>query len=500
MNSLQEKTASFKTDNELVNKLYSNIVWGQKGNFQAVPTDCPQRDERLGWTGDAQIFTRTATYNRNVQPFFNRWLYTLRDDQSEIGGFPRFAPLAPTMVNGYYNNAGCGWGDVGIITPWEIYLQYGDTEILQKSYGSMCRYMDYLESQANDFIQPIGGYGDWVALLGTPSDIMLDAIAYLKIILIGVIFIAFYNMSANILRAVGDSKGPLYCLFASIIINLVLDLVFIRVFQWGIEGAAYATIISQLICALLCTVLLFVKTKEIIPTRAEFDLKINEYKKLLTFGFAMGLMACIINVGSVILQTGINGLGTTVVVAHTAARRVLDIIMVMVYTTGFAMTTYASQNYGAGKIDRIKQGIIHAVIIDTVISTIILVWTFIFGADVVAWVASSQNPEILHNGELYLKISVVFFYVLGPLFIFRCSLQGMGEKSTPLITSGMELVVKILSVIFLVPRLGYTGVALTEPISWFVMTIVLFIGVVLAFKKCETEGRSLRQKNRPQRR
>lgn len=171
LNSLQEKTASFKTDNELVNKLYSNIVWGQKGNFQAVPTDCPQRDERLGWTGDAQIFTRTATYNRNVQPFFNRWLYTLRDDQSEIGGFPRFAPLAPTMVNGYYNNAGCGWGDVGIITPWEIYLQYGDTEILQKSYGSMCRYMDYLESQANDFIQPIGGYGDWVALLGTPSDL-----------------------------------------------------------------------------------------------------------------------------------------------------------------------------------------------------------------------------------------------------------------------------------------------------------------------------------------
>lgn len=339
----------------------------------------------------------------------------------------------------------------------------------------------------------LGTVEPMLRLLGTPSDIMLDAIAYLKIILIGVIFIAFYNMSANILRAVGDSKGPLYCLFASIIINLVLDLVFIRVFQWGIEGAAYATIISQLICALLCTVLLFVKTKEIIPTRAEFDLKINEYKKLLTFGFAMGLMACIINVGSVILQTGINGLGTTVVVAHTAARRVLDIIMVMVYTTGFAMTTYASQNYGAGKIDRIKQGIIHAVIIDTVISTIILVWTFIFGADVVAWVASSQNPEILHNGELYLKISVVFFYVLGPLFIFRCSLQGMGEKSTPLITSGMELVVKILSVIFLVPRLGYTGVALTEPISWFVMTIVLLIGVVLAFKKCETEGRSLRQ-------
>ena len=171
LNSTAEVTASYETDDVIINKLYNNIVWGQKGNFLAVPTDCPQRDERLGWTGDAQIFTRTATYNRNVQPFFNRWLYTLRDDQSAKGGFPRFAPLSLTIVNDYYNNAAPGWADVGIITPWEIYLQYGDKTILEKSYESMKRYMDYLKSQAKDDIQPIGGYGDWVALLGTPSDL-----------------------------------------------------------------------------------------------------------------------------------------------------------------------------------------------------------------------------------------------------------------------------------------------------------------------------------------
>ncbi len=171
LNSISESTASYKTDNENINKLYNNIVWGQMGNFQAVPTDCPQRDERLGWTGDAQIFTRTASYNRNVQPFFNRWLYTLRDDQSSKGGFPRFSPLSQTVVDDYYNNAACGWAEVGIITPWEIYLQYGDRTILEKSYESMKRYMDYLKSQAKDYIQPIGGYGDWVALLGTPSDL-----------------------------------------------------------------------------------------------------------------------------------------------------------------------------------------------------------------------------------------------------------------------------------------------------------------------------------------
>ena len=171
LNSIHEETAQFETDDDNINRLYSNIVWGQKGNFLAVPTDCPQRDERLGWTGDAQIFTRTSTYNRNVQPFFNRWLYTVRDDQSSKGSFPRFSPLATSMVNDYYNNAACGWAEVGIITPWEIYQQYGDIAILEKSYASMKRYMDYLESQAQDYIQPIGGYGDWVALLGTPSDL-----------------------------------------------------------------------------------------------------------------------------------------------------------------------------------------------------------------------------------------------------------------------------------------------------------------------------------------
>lgn len=175
LNSLQEITASFETDNANINKLYSNIVWGQKGNFLAVPTDCPQRDERLGWTGDAQIFTRTATYNRNVQPFYNRWLYTLRDDQSPKGEYVRFAPLATSITQPEYYQGVCPWSEVGIITPWELYMQYGDKAILERSYASQQRYMDYMASRAPEYLQPIGGYGDWVALLGTPSDLTSTA-------------------------------------------------------------------------------------------------------------------------------------------------------------------------------------------------------------------------------------------------------------------------------------------------------------------------------------
>lgn len=171
LNSLQEKTSEYKTSNKLINKLYSNILWGQKGNFLAVPTDCPQRDERLGWTGDAQIFTRTATYNRNVASFYNRWLYSVRDDQNKNGNFAKFCPLSQATENDHCIDACPGWADVGIITPWQIYQQYGDKEILEQSYISMKKYITYLEKNAKDYIQPIGGYGDWVALLGTPSDL-----------------------------------------------------------------------------------------------------------------------------------------------------------------------------------------------------------------------------------------------------------------------------------------------------------------------------------------
>lgn len=324
-------------------------------------------------------------------------------------------------------------------------------------------------------------------LLNTPDDILDMAINYLSIIIIGMIFSALYNMSANVLRAVGDSKTPLYCLFVSIAINLFLDIYFIKYLGMNVEGAAYATIIAQCICGVLCFTILLKKAKTILPDKTSWNLRKEEYKELITFGLAMGFMGCIVNLGTVILQSAINGLGTIVVTAHIAARRVLDIMMVMVYTIGFSMTTYVSQNYGAGKIERIRQGIRSSLLMVSIITTVLIIFCYIFGKDIVCWIASSDDPEIMKNGEMYLKIGVVCFYALGPLFIFRCSLQGMGSRFVPILTSTMELCIKILSVIFLVPALHYFGVAITEPISWIVMAIALAIGYVININKVEKE-------------
>lgn len=319
------------------------------------------------------------------------------------------------------------------------------------------------------FIEPV------LRMLKTPEDILGNAAAYVKIIIAGIVFTAVYNMCANVLRAVGDSKTPLYCLIFAVVANIVLDLLFVAVFGWGIRGAAYATVIAQAMSGVLCAAYALVKFKNLIPGGNEWELTGQQYRELTTTGLSMGLMGCIVNIGTIVLQSAINGLGTKIVAAHTAGRRVFDILMIIIFTIGFSMTTFVSQNVGAGKISRIKQGIRHALVIVTVETTVLIVICFLSGEAVVRWITNTNDHEIIDAAVMYIRVGVIFFYVLGPLFILRCSLQGMGRKIIPVCSSILEMVVKVLSANFLVPAFAYFGVALTEPISWIVMTTLLAI-------------------------
>ena len=312
-----------------------------------------------------------------------------------------------------------------------------------------------------------------LTLLRTPTRIYASALAYVRIILMGIPFISLYNMCANSLRAVGDSKSPLICLIISVVLNIGLD--FLLVTFMGITGAAFATIIAQGISGIGCLLFLLIKYHVILPRKGEWRLSKVQYSNLLPSGFSMALMGSIVSLGTIFLQSAINDLGPEYVTAHTAGRRVFDIMMILIYTFGASMTTYVSQNYGAGEGARIRQGIRHAILIDTCITTVLVAFTFLAGKPVVSWIASTSDTTIVDAGVLYIRVGILFFYVLGPLFILRCSLQGLGHKIVPLISSGLELSIKILSSLFLVPALGYLGVALTEPISWVIMIIPLII-------------------------
>jgi alpha-L-rhamnosidase len=197
-----EPTGEFSCSDELINQLQHNVLWGQRGNFLDVPTDCPQRDERLGWTGDAQVFARTACFNMNAAPFFAKWARDVREAQTDKGGIP---PVAPTTNLGGARDmdAGPAWADAVIICPWTVYLCYGDKRILDENYRSMARYMDFMaENRCKDLIRshpevdPWGGFGDWLSMDkgATPKD------------LIGTAFYAYDAMlMARIAKILGKS-------------------------------------------------------------------------------------------------------------------------------------------------------------------------------------------------------------------------------------------------------------------------------------------------------
>lgn len=180
LESVGEQISRYETSNADINQLFNNIVWGQRGNFLAVPTDCPQRDERLGWTGDANVFCRTSTYNMMTGPFFNRWFYTLRDQKSDNGDVGGYYPSLGGTKEGAPRSGferGCGWSDVTITVPWEMYQQYGDLGFVERHYSAMKDYMKFLESQAKDYIYPDAFYwGDWLAPM--PTNISMLSTAY----------------------------------------------------------------------------------------------------------------------------------------------------------------------------------------------------------------------------------------------------------------------------------------------------------------------------------
>lgn len=163
-------TGEFECSHPLVNRLQRNIVWGQRGNFLSVPTDCPQRDERLGWTGDAQVFIRTACFNADTAAFFTKWMVDVTDAQREDGAFTDIAP-APALGGGT-----AAWGDAGVIVPWTIYLCYGDTRIIERNYEAMKGWIEYLKANSDDLIRPAAGYGDWLSVdADTPKDVIATA-------------------------------------------------------------------------------------------------------------------------------------------------------------------------------------------------------------------------------------------------------------------------------------------------------------------------------------
>ncbi len=310
-------------------------------------------------------------------------------------------------------------------------------------------------------------------LLNTPAEIIDESYRYISTIVSCTLVMFAYNLCSGLLRSVGNSVMPLVFLILSSILNVGLDILFISRLGMGIRGAAVATVLAQGVSVVLCFVYIWKKARILVPQREDFRFDRALWNELWGQGISMGLTGSIVAIGSVILQYGINGFGTLIIAGHTAARKLYMFMSMPIGTLSMAIPTFVSQNRGANRRDRILQAMKCGYVMYFVFAGIIAVILMVGARPLVQLFSGSTEPVLLDNASLYLQVTAPFFFVLGVLLQLRGSLQGIGEKVMPLVSSVIELVGKILFTVFLIPRFGYLAVIFCEPIIWCFMAAQL---------------------------
>lgn len=329
-------------------------------------------------------------------------------------------------------------------------------------------------------------------LMNVPQDIMNDAYWYIQICVIGLVTVNVYNLLASIVRALGDSKTPLYFLILASIVNVILALAFIKIFHWGVPGSALAVVISQGLSALLC--IFYIKFRfPILHLKKEdwkFDFINNEDDKYfakihLDVGMPAALQFSVLGIGILIIQSVCNSFGANVIAAFTAALRIEQIATMPMISFGIALAAFVAQNFGAKKVSRIKQGVIKGSIINIILSIVMAFIMRYFGGDIVQSFIGNTNPKVIQIAHDYLWISTIFYFFLGQIFIFRNALQGMGKPLVPLTSSFAELMVRSYAAAYLAVKYGYIGIFYAGPIAWVTASAIVALGYVINIKKLE---------------
>lgn len=314
--------------------------------------------------------------------------------------------------------------------------------------------------------------------LQTPKNLLDLSVEYFRIILFGMTGAMLYNVCAGLFRAIGDSLTPLLFLIASTFVNIGLDLLFVCVFHLGVAGAAWATILSQYGSFACCFIYMRKRYDILLFGKKDCHLKHDMVKEMLSIGFSMGFMNSLINIGSVALQGAINSLqDTNYIVAHTAARKITEVFMLPFSVFGTTMATFCGQNLGAGKNDRIKKGLWRLIWITWAWCAGMIILAYTVAPVLVHLITDTTQVKVIATASLYLRMNTILYFIPAVICILRNAMQGIGDSITPVISSSLELLCKVLVAVFLTPYLGYWAIIWSEPISWVIMVIPLLIRI-----------------------
>ena len=324
-----------------------------------------------------------------------------------------------------------------------------------------------------------------LCLLQTPEEILPDALLYLRIIYGGVPVVMAYNLMASILRSLGDGKTPLHAMIVACFTNIALDMLFVLVFGWGIVGAAVATIIAQACSGVFC--LLRLRGISILKLdRSCLRLDRKTAFQLLKLGCPTAGMNLIIAIGGMIIQLMANGFGVLFIAGYTASNKLYGVLEIAATSYGFAMTTYVGQNLGAGNKERIKKGVSAGCVLAVLTSAIIASVILLFGRRIIGLFVSGTPQEVLQTTEIALcnlRIMCVCLPLLYLLFVFRSSVQGLGNTILPMGSGFMEFAARLSAGVTLPLVMGGTGIFYAEVLAWLGAVLFLIPSYIVTFRK-----------------
>ena len=361
----------------------------------------------------------------------------------------------------------------GFTVPTAQKFGAGDLKSMRKTVGSAV----ILSAGVSVVMTVISmlGMKSLLHLLNTPSDIFDDAYAYIMVICGGIFAQVLYNLLASILRALGNSKIPLYFLILAAGLNVVLDLLFIVVFHMGAVGAAYATVISQGVSGMLCLIYIIKKVPVLKMEKDDWKMKGHLVKIQFVVGFPMALQYSITAIGSMMMQSALNILGSVVIAGFTAGSKIEQLVTQAYVALGTTMATYSAQNMGAGKVDRIRKGFKNAMIIGTVYSVVTSIFVMTVGKYLTPLFLSENLGQIMGYVDIYLKCVGLFFIPLAVVNIFRNGIQGMGYGLLPMMAGVAELIGRGVVAIFASEKKSYVGVCMASPAAWILAGGLLLI-------------------------
>jgi len=331
-------------------------------------------------------------------------------------------------------------------------------------------------------------------ILDTPAAILPIARSYLVIMFAGLPIVMAYNLMAGMLRALGDGRSPLYAMVIASVTNVVLDLLFVAKFGWGVEGAAAATLIGQAVSCVYCFAVL--KNIEIMSV-SKADLKIDGYlaKKLIFLGIPIAIQNGIIAVGGMVVQSIVNKMEIAFIAGYTATNKMYGLLEIAAISYGYAVSTYSGQNLGAKEYKRIHKGVHSSAVIGIIIALFIMGGMFIVGESIISGFVSSEDPVeaalAIRYGKEFLTIMILWLPTLYILHIYRAALQGLGNTMIPMMSGIIELFIRIAAALFLVLYIGYEGLFYAEVLAWAGADVILipsYYIIMKMFEKREKEN------------